>query len=601
MNTLTLRLMIVAVVAPVMAAAAQVSPSKPAKPAPPPERVERPDVRVAPIPRPELPPLPPDMPDVMDLSFELAPLMDIHLDDMSLHQMEMLAHEAEMHASELAHIDFERMSMDAADVQMHAMELAQHAMDVPLDIGPIDVGPIGFGPVSVGPVEIGPIGPMTIWNADRLLNRHPRAPWAQSDPADSLYRLAREALNRGEYRRSAQLFNELTTRFPKSQYAQDSGYWEAFSRYRLGSTEELKLALKILDGIHIDTVMRTGRDRIPRETFMDIPALRARVQGALAARGDKNAEESLKREAAQNGGCDREAISVRAEALSALGQMDAQAAMPAAKKVLANRDECTVELRRRALYMLGRQGDADAAAIILDVAKNDTDDGIRNEAMRWLPRVAGDKAIPQLEELLRTSKDEQSQRSAVYALASIDTDAARKAVRALIERADVSEKVRYEAILSLTREKEGRSVSADDVNYLRSLYTKLESPRLREAVVTAVSRVETPETIQLLLGIARNENETSSLRATAISRLGRMDSVALDDIAKLYDVADSRAMREQILYAFYQRKEPAATDKIIEIARRDTDPQIRQRAISLLARRNDERAKEWIKRLVENP
>jgi HEAT repeat protein len=80
-----------------------------------------------------------------------------------------------------------------------------------------------------------------------------------------------------------------------------------------------------------------------------------------------------------------------------------------------------------------------------------------------------------------------------------------------------------------------------------------------------------------------------------------MDNVALDDISKLYDVADSRAMREQILYALYQRKEPAATDKIIEIARRDTDPQIRQRAISLLVRRNDDRAKEWIKRLVENP
>ena len=44
----------------------------------------------------------------------------------------------------------------------------------------------------------------------------PPAPWADADPADSLYRLAREALNRDDYRRAAALFAELTERFPRS-------------------------------------------------------------------------------------------------------------------------------------------------------------------------------------------------------------------------------------------------------------------------------------------------------------------------------------------------------------------------------------------------
>src|SRR5437867_8971843 len=82
-----------------------------------------------------------------------------------------------------------------------------------------------------------------------FLNRRPREAWAQGDPADSLYRAARESLNRGEYRRAAQLFNEVTKRFPNSAYAYASGYWEAYSRYRIGTTDELKAADRALQGL----------------------------------------------------------------------------------------------------------------------------------------------------------------------------------------------------------------------------------------------------------------------------------------------------------------------------------------------------------------
>src|SRR5437867_9369246 len=44
---------------------------------------------------------------------------------------------------------------------------------------------------------------------EKFLNGRPRAPFANDDPADSLYRAAREALNRGEYRRAAQLFSDV--------------------------------------------------------------------------------------------------------------------------------------------------------------------------------------------------------------------------------------------------------------------------------------------------------------------------------------------------------------------------------------------------------
>lgn len=572
MKRLTLVLITITFLATPRAAAPQGRPDSARRPAtaPRPERIRVPmDAVIAgtPLP-PQMPMLPemavlPEMPDMRDMT-DIVPMP--YLAD--LHDLAGLSALADL--PDLAAMPF--------DLEM-PMEFDARAMT--LAAPPADVG---FGPLAL--LIQGP--------EDAVLRSAPREPWKSDDPADSLYRVAREALNRGEYRRAAQLFSDITQKFPRSEYAQDCRYWEAFSRYRLGGTDDLRQALRILDGIDVQRMTR-----VSRESAVDIPALRARVQGALAARGDKDAEERLKREAAQNDGCDREEVSVRAEALAALGQMDMQAALPVVKKVLARRDECSVELRRRALYLVGRQADSGAADIIFDVAKNDANRGIRAEAMRWLPRVAGESAVPQLEELLRTATDEQSQRAVVAALARMDGDRARRALRGLIERNDVAERLRYDAILSISRERDGREAGADDVAYLRGLYARLESSRLREAVLMALSRIETPENQQFLFAVVRDEKEQPSLRATATQRLGRMESVSASDIAKLYAVADARSLREQILYALSQRKEPEAIDKMMEIARKDTDPQIRRTAIALLARSNNERAKKLLQELID--
>jgi len=576
-----MKLMLVCSAVPLLAAA-QVVPAPAPTPAAPPRA---PKPAEAPSPRPLISPK-------FDVDLQLTEEMRFKADEMRFKVDEMRfksdeirfntdglrfkADEMRMFA-EMAKVDVKTQveamtNIDVAGLAAQARDMAAYAM-------------VDFSKSF----EFGP----GVSRSSKLLDARPRAPWAHEDPADSLYRVAREALNRGEYRRAAQVFNEVTKKYPKSQYALDCAYWEAFSRYRAGATDDLHLALKILD----ERSAEFGQLR--RESNVDVQALRVRVLSALAARGDSKAGDQLRREAPQSSGCDREEVSVRAEALSALGQMDLAAAMPTVRRVLARRDECTVELRRRALYLIGRTPPADAVPLILDVAKNDTDPGIRGEAMRWLPRVAGDNAVPQLEELLKTANDEQTQRSVISALGAIDSERARRAMRAIIERNDAAERVRYDAIISLSKERDGRAPTADEMAYLRSLYGKMESPHLKEAVLTSVSRVASQENEQFLLAIARNTNETPSLRASALRRLGRMETVKVADIAKLYEVADSRAMREQILTALSQRKETEAIDKMMDIAKKDTDPRIRTYAITLLTRSNNERAKQLLKEMIE--
>src|SRR5688572_1242973 len=73
------------------------------------------------------------------------------------------------------------------------------------------------------------------------------APWQAQDPADSLYRAAREALNDEEYRRATRLFLQITDRYPRSAYAAQALYFRAFALYRLGGESDLRDAIAALD------------------------------------------------------------------------------------------------------------------------------------------------------------------------------------------------------------------------------------------------------------------------------------------------------------------------------------------------------------------
>jgi HEAT repeat protein len=473
---------------------------------------------------------------------------------------------------ELAFADVQAMRFQLADlnVDLHHLKFDLPTLDVPLHV---DVSP------HVAPGVDFPREPFAT---------RPRAGWAPQDAADSLYRAARQALNRYEYRRAAQLFRQLRDRYPRSEYAGDATYWEAFSLYRVGTMDDLRTGLRVLES-------QQNNRYSEEEIRADAAALATRIRGALAMRGDRNAALAVERTAQGNGEpCDREDISVRVEALSALSQMDGETVVPILRRVLARRDECSAQLRRRALSILGRRGDTAAVATFLAVAKNDPDPGVRGEAIGYLARQPGDRVVDALEDLLRTSNDERVQRHAVRALAHHESPRARRSLRALIERSDVPEQLRREAIGSFERER----TSADDAAYVRSLYARLESQQLKESVINAAGRLGGADNEQWLANLVKNPNEPPQLRAAALSRLGRT-TVPISEFAKMYDAATERGIREQVMNVLAYRKEPEATDKLIDIARTGTDPQLRRLAINYLTRKNDPRTQKLLLEILD--
>ncbi len=421
----------------------------------------------------------------------------------------------------------------------------------------------------------------------------PKAPqgWAPQDPADSLYRQAQQAMNRGDYRRAASLFKDLPVKQPNSVYASDALYWEAFSLYRIGGSTELQEALTVLDARKNKYPVGRSRGDDGRFRGDADPALATRIAGVLAARGMGD-KELVKRALTEGGNvCDTEDQSVRAEALNALRQTDPDEALSQAKKILGRKDDCSVQLRRSALWMIANKRDAGAAATLVSVAKTDPSVDLRAEATGFLGSMPGDESLAALEELIK-SDDDRVQRAAVRALTVYPNPRARTAMHALIENNAASEQLRITALDAFDRDRS----TLDDASWLRSIYPKIESARIKGRIVAAVARIGGEQNEQWLMSLAKNEDESIDVRSSALNFVARTADIA--SLGKFYDGVSARPLREEIIGALGNRKEPEATDKLIEIARSGTDPDVRRSAINTLTRKKDPRTTKLLLELI---
>lgn len=430
----------------------------------------------------------------------------------------------------------------------------------------------------------------------------PPAPWAQKDSADSLYRMAREALSRNDFKRAAEIFRRITERYPNSAYAGQSLYYEAFSLYRSGDTDDLEAARDRL---------RTLRQRFPSlASGGDAKTLVTRVCGELAKRGDQDCARTI---AQQAEGPDREVTAGqtaairggaacpsadddnddRIAALNALLQMDADRAMPILQKVLARRDACSVGLRRKAVFLVSQKRTEQTADILMNAARNDPDQEVREQAVFWLSQVPGERAITLLEEILRGNSNTDLKEKALFALSQKGEGRAQGILRDLAGREGENVDLRDKAIFWL-----GQRRAQENTEFLRGLYTRIGNQDLKEKILFSLSQQKGAGNERWLMDIAVNPRETIELRKKALFWAGQT-GVASSEFASLYDRMSDAEMKDQIIFVFSQRgRDATAMDKLFAIARTDRDPEMRKKAIFWLGQSRDPRAQKFLEDLI---
>ncbi len=71
------------------------------------------------------------------------------------------------------------------------------------------------------------------------------------------------------------------------------------------------------------------------------------------------------------------------------------------------------------------------------------------------------------------------------------------------------------------------------------------------------------------------------------------------EAVKLYGTVSDRELRQQLINIYGQRREPEATDKLLDIVKNDTDYNLRRQAINALTRKNDPRATKLLLEIID--
>lgn len=457
-------------------------------------------------------------------------------------------------------------------------------------------------------------------------------PWSQQDPADSLYRAAREAMNDGEHERAADLFNRVWNRYPRSTYAPDAPYWEAFNRYRLGTTSHLERALELLE------LQAERYEDAATRTNGDARSLRMRVAGMLAGRGNAEAAEAIVASANAVAGIGaeigaevgarmavlaeemairgemlgeqiaravqegvgggivvrhgttadipqecREQVQSQLAALNALINMNADRALPVLKRVMARRDECSTPLRRRAVFMIADKRSPETVDILLDVAKDDPDVEVRRQAVFWLSEVDDPRAVEALESFVLQSDDDQIRQRAIFALSQHDSPRSKQILRRVAQDESMPDPLRSKAIFWL-----GTEGSDQDLDFLKDMFGRFDRS-LDEQILFTIGQAERSSDARWLLSIAADAGRPMELRRMAIFWAAEAGASATT-LGELYDRLDDRQLKERILFGLSESDQPQAIDRLIRIVRTEKDTRLREKAIFWLGNSDDPRA-----------
>ena len=258
--------------------------------------------------------------------------------------------------------------------------------------------------------------------------------------------------------------------------------------------------------------------------------------------------------------------------------------------------------RRSAVQWVGLLGDASVVPTLVQFAKQDVDDegndkrykkSLGSSAMAALSMLEGAAGVPALIDLARGGSV-GTRRNAVFWLGQSGDPRAYRMLHSVIEDQNESRKVRAHAIFSLSH---NGDVPASEFAYLRSIYSRLDDDELKESIFQGMQE-DGGTGGRWLVERARDANEPTRLRRSALFWAGQRDETPTADLVGVYRDARDRELKEHAIFVLSQRRDEAATEALMRIAREDPDRPMRGKALFWLAQKDDPRVTKMIADLL---
>ncbi|MBD0321481.1 MAG: HEAT repeat domain-containing protein, partial [Gemmatimonadetes bacterium] len=247
--------------------------------------------------------------------------------------------------------------------------------------------------------------------------------------------------------------------------------------------------------------------------------------------------------------------------------------------------------REKAVFMVSRKGTPEAEAILMRVARTDPSSEVRGQAVFWLSNSGSDRSLQFIEEILRTSGDKELREKAIFALSRHSSPRAQAVLRGYAEAEGAPAELREKAIFWI-----GQRGTPESGAYLRTLFGRTRDPELKEKLIGSLARVRGSE--RWLLGVVADASESEEVRKQALFWAGRSSAVSTAELASTYDSLRGRELKEHAIFVLSQRGDSAAIDKLIAIARRDADREMREKAVFWLGRSKDPRAAQTLTEII---
>jgi HEAT repeat protein len=272
---------------------------------------------------------------------------------------------------------------------------------------------------------------------------------------------------------------------------------------------------------------------------------------------------------------------------------------------LARDDARLQETRRQAIQWIGLLGDARVVPVLVEFARGggaapagediDVDDeapgkkGLATTAMAALSTLADGSGVPALIVLARTGTP-GTRGAAVFWLGQTGDPRAFAALHTVIENGREDERVRSQAIFSLSH---GDKTPDVEFAYLRTIFPRLTSRKMKDAILMGMGEDKSGGSAWLIER-ARDTEESLETRKTALFWAGQKESTPTKDLAAFYRSADESSLREHAIFVLSERKDEAALEELLRIARDDSDKRMRARALFWLGQKNDPRVAKLI-------
>lgn len=316
-------------------------------------------------------------------------------------------------------------------------------------------------------------------------------------------------------------------------------------------------------------------------------------------------------------------------ALNALIHVEEERAVDIVEKFLSM-NPCD-KLKAKALFVLSQHESKRSLDLLVDVAKNDKSLEIRKEALFWVGQFDDEMAADILISMFDEINDTATKKHIVFALSQQDDEESMEKL-ITIAKSDPDGAVRKSAIHWVAQlDDEERVVDA-----MKEIYNNSgESFEVRKDVLFALSQIESKESFEMLMDLAKREPERE-LRKNAIFWLGHADdkraadrlvelyseesdlevksqilfalgnldevSSALPHLRKFFDEADSVELKKKITFTLYRISEEsdAVIDVMIELYEKETDPEVRKNLLFYISQSDNPKAEEYLLQNIES-